>query len=80
MSRVGKLPIGLYIGKSGVAAPYGTAGSIVLILLGVYYSSQIVLFGAELAAKAFAERHGSRRLVAVVKRYEGADIPRRSRV
>jgi membrane protein len=57
---VGKLLIGLYIGKSGVASVYGAAASIVIILLWVYYSAQIVLFGAELT-KAFAERHGSRR-------------------
>jgi membrane protein len=76
---VGKLLIGLYIGKSGVASAYGAAGSIVLILLWVYYSSQILLFGAELT-KAFAERHGSRRLVAAVKKSEGAEIPGRPRV
>jgi membrane protein len=56
----GKLLIGLYIGKSGVASAYGAAASIIVILLWVYYSAQIVLFGAEFT-KAFAERHGSRR-------------------
>jgi len=60
---VGKLVIGLYIGRSGVASAYGAAGSVIVILLWVYYSAQIVLFGAEFT-KAFAERHGSRRAVA----------------
>ncbi len=44
---VGKYLIGLYLGKSGVASPYGAAGSVVIILLWVYYSSQILLLGAE---------------------------------
>lgn len=44
---IGKYLIGLYLGKSGAASAYGAAGSLVLILLWVYYSSQIFLFGAE---------------------------------
>jgi membrane protein len=44
---VGKLVIGLYLGKSDVGAAYGAAGWIILILAWVYYSAQIVLFGAE---------------------------------
>jgi membrane protein len=43
----GKFAIGYYIGKSGVASAYGAAGSIVTILLWIYYSSLILLFGAE---------------------------------
>lgn len=56
---LGKFLIGLYLGKSGVASAYGAAGSLVLILLWVYYSSQILLFGAELTY-AFANKYGSR--------------------
>jgi membrane protein len=50
--------IAFYIGSSGVASTYGAAGSIVTILLWIYYSSQIVLFGAEVT-KAYAEVRGS---------------------
>jgi membrane protein len=45
---IGKTAIGVYIGHSGVATTYGAAGSLVLILLWVYYSSLIVFFGVEL--------------------------------
>ena len=44
---VGKFLIGLYLGGSGIASPYGAAGSFVLIVLWAYYSSIIFLFGAE---------------------------------
>jgi membrane protein len=44
---VGKHLIGLYLGQSAMASAYGAAGSVVLLLLWVYYSSQIVLLGAE---------------------------------
>ena len=44
---VGKLVIGLYLGSSEIGAAYGAAGWVILILAWVYYSAQIVLFGAE---------------------------------
>src|SRR5262245_61564359 len=44
---LGKSLIGWYIGSSGAASTYGAAGSLVLILLWVYYSAQILFFGAE---------------------------------
>lgn len=44
---VGKTLIGLYLGRTGVASAYGAAGSLVVILLWVYYSSLIFFFGAE---------------------------------
>ena len=50
----GKFLIGLYIGAMGLAATYGAAGSLVTILLWVYYSAQILLFGAEFT-KAYGE-------------------------
>jgi membrane protein len=50
---VGKSLIGWYIGTSGVASTYGAAGSLIVVLLWVYYSVQIFLFGAEFT-KAFA--------------------------
>ncbi len=56
---VGKLLIGYYLGKSNVASSYGAAASIITILLWIYYSSLILLFGAEFT-KAYAESRGSR--------------------
>ena len=44
---IGKLAIGLYLGKSNVGSSYGAAGSLVLVLVWVYYSVQILLYGAE---------------------------------
>jgi membrane protein len=55
----GKFLIGYYLGKSNVASSYGAAASIITILLWIYYSSLILLFGAEFT-KAYAESHGSR--------------------
>lgn len=57
---IGKLLIGLYLGKSGLASAYGTAGSLVVLIAWVYYSAQIMFFGAELA-HVYAQRHGSRK-------------------
>src|SRR5205085_210477 len=44
---LGKYFIGIYLGNSGVAHTYGAAGSIVALLLWIYYSAQIFFFGAE---------------------------------
>lgn len=44
---IGKEVIGLYLGQGSTASSYGAAGSVVVLLLWVYYSSQIVLVGAE---------------------------------
>lgn len=44
---VGKFLIGLYLGASSVTSTYGAAGSVIVILVWVYYASQIVLIGAE---------------------------------
>jgi membrane protein len=54
---LGKAAIGAYIGKSSVASSYGAAGSLIVVLLWVYYSSQLVLFGAEFT-RAYATRGG----------------------
>jgi len=56
---VGKLLIGVYIGKAGVASGFGAAGSLVVILVWVYYSAQIFLLGAEFTW-LYAYRLGSR--------------------
>ncbi|SUY28266.1 YihY family inner membrane protein [Aminobacter aminovorans] len=55
----GKSLIGWYIGTSATASSYGAAGGLLVILLWVFYSSQIFLFGAELT-RAYSVRHGSR--------------------
>ena len=55
----GKAAIGAYIGRSGVSSGYGAAGSLVVILLWVFYSSQILFFGAEFT-RAWALREGRR--------------------
>lgn len=57
---VGKFLIGLYIGRSGVASGFGAAGSFVVLLVWVYYSTQIFLLGAEFTW-VYAHEHGSRR-------------------
>ena len=44
---IGKLAIGLYLGKSSTASSYGAAGSFAVLLVWIYYSSMIVFFGAE---------------------------------
>jgi membrane protein len=54
---IGKMAIGIYIGRSGIASSYGAAGSVLASLLWIYYSAQIFLFGAEFT-RAYAERHG----------------------
>ena len=53
---VGKFLIGMYLGHSGTASAYGAAGSFVLIVLWIYYSSLIFLFGAEFTAE-WSEAH-----------------------
>jgi membrane protein len=58
--EVGKVLIGLYIGKLGLESTYGAAASIVVVLLWVYYNAQLFLAGAELT-RAYAERYGSRK-------------------
>jgi membrane protein len=55
---VGKFAIGAYIGNSGLASTYGAAGSVIVILLWVYYSTQIFLLGAEFT-RGYAYRFGS---------------------
>jgi membrane protein len=54
---IGKLLIGLYLGKSGTAGKYGAAGSLAVFLIWIYYSAQILLMGAEFT-RVWADRHG----------------------
>ncbi len=50
--ELGKLVIGIYVGKQALDPTYGAAASLVVILIWIYYTSQIVLIGAE-----FTHRH-----------------------
>jgi membrane protein len=56
---IGKFALSLYLGNSSVASSYGVAGSFVVMLLWIYYSAQILLFGAEFT-RVYAMRYGSR--------------------
>jgi membrane protein len=55
---IGQQLIGLYLGQSSVSSSYGAAGSVMILLLWVYYSCQILLFGAEFT-RIYAQRHGA---------------------
>jgi membrane protein len=54
---IGKSVIGLYIGASALSSTYGAAGSVIVILVWVYYSAQIILLGAEFT-REYVERFG----------------------
>jgi len=54
---LGRWLIGLYLGRGSVSSPYGAAGSLVILLLWIYYSAQVVFFGAELT-RVYAEKMG----------------------
>jgi membrane protein len=64
--EIGKAAIGFYIGKQGLDSTYGAAASIIVVLIWVYYTSQIILMGAEVT-RAFAMHRGS------IKRRQTAD-------
>jgi membrane protein len=55
---VGRYLIGLYLGRAAVGSTYGAAGAFAVLLVWIYYSTQILLFGAELTF-VYAERFGS---------------------
>ena len=57
--NIGKSAIGWYIGSSAIASSYGAAGGLIVLLLWVYYSVQIFLFGSEFT-KIYANQHGSK--------------------
>jgi membrane protein len=56
---VGKFAIGFYLGHASIGSAYGAAGSFVVLLVWVYYSAQVLLFGAELT-QVYANRRGGR--------------------
>jgi membrane protein len=76
--QVGKVGISLYIGKSAVASPFAAAGSIVVLLVWVYYAAQVFLLGAEFTW-VYANRHGSHSPAAGGPPHSPAqDVPTRS--
>ena len=56
---IGEWAIGFYLGNTDVASAYGAAGSLIILLLWVYYSAQILFFGAEFT-QVYANQYGSR--------------------
>jgi membrane protein len=54
---LGKYALGLYIGQASIASPYGAAGSLIVLVVWVYYAAQILLLGAEFT-QAYARRFG----------------------
>jgi membrane protein len=56
---IGRSGIGLYLGRMAVGDPYGAAGSLVVLLLWVYYTALVSFYGAELT-QVYARRYGSR--------------------
>jgi membrane protein len=63
--EIGKFLIALYIGKQGLESTYGAAASIVVVLIWVYYSAQIVLFGAEFTNVVSKRKSARRKLGAM---------------
>lgn len=67
---VGKTLVGWYLGTSAVASSYGAAGSLIVLLLWVYYSSAIFLFGAQVT-RAYAVTFGTERHLAEIQVLDG---------
>ncbi|HEY0984142.1 YihY/virulence factor BrkB family protein [Schlesneria sp. T3-172] len=57
--NIGKFVIGLYLGRTTFASSYGVAGSLIVLLVWVYYSAQIIFFGAEFT-QVYANRYGGK--------------------
>jgi membrane protein len=73
--EVGKLLIGLYLGTTGVASSFGAAGSLVVLLVWVYFSAQIFLLGAEFTW-VYSHEYGSK--AALVAQKSATVVPTRS--
>jgi membrane protein len=54
---LGKLGLGVYLGRASLASPFGAAGSVIVLVVWVYYAAQILLLGAEFT-QAYARRFG----------------------
>jgi len=71
---LGKFALGIYFAKSAVGSSFGAAGSLVIVLLWVYYSAQILLFGAEFT-QVYARAHGSLKDAKQAEAPQPAPIP-----
>jgi membrane protein len=60
LTVIGKFLIGLYLGRANLGANYGAAASLVIILLWIYYTAQLLFFGAEFT-RTYADRYGSQK-------------------
>jgi membrane protein len=69
--EIGKAAIGFYIGKQGLESTYGAAASIVIVLIWVYYTSQIILMGAEVT-HSYARNNGSLKQQVDMEAYQSA--------
>ena len=76
---IGKALIGLYLGRSSTVNVFGAAGSLAVIFVWVYYSAQIVLFGAEFT-QVWANEYGSHFGTASPKQRPNAKPPERRRI
>jgi membrane protein len=56
---IGRVALAWYVGRSATVSPFGAAGSLVALIVWVYYSAQILFLGAEFA-QVYASRYGSR--------------------
>jgi membrane protein len=74
--EIGKLLIGLYLGTTSVASGFGAAGSLVVLLLWVYFSAQIFLLGAEFTW-VYSHEYGSKAAQQSVQK-PAAEVPSRS--
>lgn len=70
--NIGKFALGIYLGASSVSSSFGAAGSLIVLLLWVYYSAQILFFGAEFT-QVWANRFGSHVVPADNARRVGTD-------
>ena len=75
----GKFLIGLYLRSSAIASTYGAAGGLIALLLWIYYSAQIFLFGAEFT-KAYAVRKGSQQDSPELTDHGGVDAGSRNNI
>jgi len=61
---LGKFLLGLYLGHASVGSAYGAAGSLIVLLVWIYYTAQLFFLGAEFT-RAYSQNHGSRQTVPV---------------
>lgn len=76
---IGKYLMALYVGRGSVGSSFGAAGSLVVLLVWIYWSSNIFLFGAEFT-QVYARSHGSRQMTGTVEFPDlpGEEKPRRA--